>query len=371
MISCAFFPTLATTLPIIRHIMNSSTEYSIEVLLSFPGSCPVGQDGSISDCREPLGINVQVDIMKDVFKWERLLVADHKDILNAEKNNEYTKQLIITALHLQKDVVCSKRINKTDYEDFSKLAKDNACRFIYLPSEKDIKPLRNTGALERLHSFYILFGTIVNDSTSMDACFSCAELLSRFHSLSVFSTEENPIIGDVHSLYPIIHSRISESEKVYSINHYFASVESQNHSEITILHLSEPMLSFDDFDPNGFGIIPFLLSKSIPTNLFFCSLPFNYFSKEFAENLSDGVLRQNGYPIDGVVLSNVLIDSSHTSEGSHMSVVHVNKQLIESRAYRNDDSIPAYNLLTLEGKAKIVKAIKEAYSQFMLSRVIP
>lgn len=371
MISCAFFPTLATTLPIIRHIMNSSQEYSIAVLLSFPGSCLVGQDGSISDCREPLGINVQVDIMKDVFKWERLLVADHKDILNAEKNNEYTKQLIITALSLRKDVVCSKRINKTDYAQFSKLATDNACHFIYLPSDCDISSLRNTGALERLHSFYVLFGGIINDSIPMDACFRCAEALSRFHSLSIFSTEENPIIGGVHSLYPIIHSTISESEKVYSINHYFANVESQDHSEITFLHLSEPMLSFDDFEPNGFGIIPFLISKSIPTNLFFCGLPYNYYSTEFAENLSDGVLRQNGYPIDGLILSNVLIDSTSTSEGSHTSVVYVNKQLIEDRSYRNDGAIPAYNLFALEDKAQMVKTIKEAYSQFVLSRVIP
>ncbi len=373
MIKCAFFPTLPATLPVVRYIMDGCTEYKITTLLSFPGSGLIGEDGGFADYRERLGLCVQEEIEKDSHLWDCLLVADHQDVLNKEKNDEYTKQLVLAAIRLQKRVVCSKRLTTEERESFERIAAANNCGFMYLPAQVPPMPSKPAGALERLHSFYILFGSIVSDPISMGTCLKCVEQLSQKYRVIVFSTDENSLLCETKTLYPILYSSASEVEKVYAVNRFLADIERRSHPEIVILHISEPVLPFDDTVPNGFGILPFMLAKSIPTNLFSCIIPFIYYSVEFAENLSEGIFRQNGYPVDGISISNLLIDSSSAVDKERVSIVYVKNEVVEN--YSNPvhpvDSIPVYNTFSHDEMTRLALDIEDAYLQFASTRVIP
>lgn len=373
MIPCAVFPLLPTTIPIVRHIMNSSSEYAITTLLSFPGTGVEGQDGSIVDCREPLGMNIQIDIKKEPYKWDCLLVFEHQETLQPRQNDQYTERIIISALKMHKKVVCAKRLSLDAREHFKKVEADNHCQFIYLPFDWTSPSVKKVGALRRLHSFYVLFGSVINDTTSLDACFSCVEMLSKTHRVSVVSTEENTLMCGTKSLAPIIHAQIPEIEKVYAINQYLADAEYERHPEITVVFLSEPMLAFDDTEPNGFGIIPFMLSKSMQTQMFICSVPFSYQSQSFYKYLSDGVLHQYGYPIDGICLSNILLDSTSSAERKHISAVYMNNKFVDGSFHSTGatNGIPTYNTLNSNEKKRLVSEIESAFSDYISSRVIP
>lgn len=373
MIKCAFFPVLPTTVPIVRHLIRNSTEFMITTLLSFPGSGLIGEDGSIADYREHIGLDVQVDLDRNSQCWECLLIADHQDGINIVKNNEYTKQLIVLALSLHKRVVCSKIFTPEECESFKKIAAESHSCFVYLPNKMPVLPVRSAGPLKRLHSFNILFGSIVSDPTIMDTCFGCVEQLSKTHHIAALSTNENPTLCGMQSLYPILHSSLTEIEKVYAINQYLTDIERENHPEIIILHLSEPILPFDEMVPGGFGMVPFIISKSVPTDLFICGIPFALYSPEFAKKLSDGLLGQNGYPVDGISLSNLLIDSTTITNEEHVSVVFVQNELVESHSdsFNLADSIPVYNAIRQDEKNQLTLSIEESYLDYSSTHVIP
>lgn len=345
----------------------------ITTLLSFPGAGLQGLDGSVADYRETLGLSVQEDITNSSKAWECLLVVDHQNTLNKEENDRYTTQIIIAALKLHKNVVCAKRINTDECESLSRIATECSCSFVYLPSVVMTSASITKGAMERLHSFYILFGSVVTDPSSMETCYICAEELAKAHRVSIISTEENPLVCDMQTLYPILHSSLSDVEKIYKINRFLSDLEQNKRPEIVLLHMTEPVLAFDDVEPNGFGIIPFLLSKSMPTDLFICSVPFSIYSETFVETLSSGILGQNGYPVDGISLSNMLVDSSGVVEREHVSKVYVKNQVMEEYLCRRGSAkqISAYNVFNPEGKGKMVSDIEEHYNQFLSQLVFP
>lgn len=373
MIPCAAFPILPTTAPIIRHIIKSSTMYSITTVLTFPGTGIEGQDGSVVDCREPLGLNIQVDITKEPHKWYSLLVFDHEETSQPNQSDQYTAKIITSALKMHKNVICAKRFPPDVCEHFKAVGAENNSSFKYLPENWKVHTTKRRGALTRLQSFYILFGSIISDASSLDVSLSCFEALSKTHRVSFVSTEENSLLCGANSIVPIVHAPITETERVYEINRYLADIENRTHPEITILHLAEPVLAFDDTEPNGFGIIPYILSKSVPTHAFLCSIPFLYNTQSFIEHLNNGIIGQYGYPVDGICLSNVLLDSTSIAERKRISVVYMKSQFVESwlASNRTAIEIPTYNNLNANEKQRLLSDVESFYSDFMMSRVIP
>lgn len=374
MIACAFFPTLPNTLPIIRSIMREKKDYSLTTLLSFPGFSLGGRDAASLDLRDHVGLTIQTEVSAENNNWECLLVADHQDDMNQEQNDSYTLRMMISAMCFHKDVICAKRLSSADYNTCITIAKMNNCNFTYLPDE-EVPRDKAFGPLERLHSFYIQFGSIIYDAQSLDAYLYCIEKLSKTHRVVSLSTDENPLLCGVKSLFPIIHATISEAEKVYSMNRFCANIEKTSRPEVIFIHTKEPLLAFDDVVTNGFGLIPYMLSKAIPTNLFICSLPYSYCNPVFADNLNKGCMNQNGYSIDGIIASNMLIDASGISERERVSATYVPERIVEKQLPANqqleEEQIPIYNVIGKSGKVQLVSDIEEVFRQFSSIRVIP
>jgi len=371
--SCAFFPTSPYTLPLIRHIIREGKGFKLTALLSYPGFGLDGLDGSFADLRDCIGLNVHSDIREECCKWERLIVANHHDYLNSESNNRYVISLIMTAFKLKKDVVCVQRLNLDDYESCLCVAKANNCRLIYLPDLSVFTATKPINRLEKLHAFYILFGGIIPDASSMDAFFCCAEALSRKHRVSLISSEENTKLCKVNSIHSIIRSSISEENKIYEINYKLSCVEQREHPEIVLVYSEEPVVAFNDESFNGFGIVPFILSKALRTDLFMCSVPVSYYSPSFIGNLSEGILNQNGYSIDGISISNQLVDNSGILDKEHLSVTYVQRQVVDNikLQYQSYSSIPAYNLIDDSEKERMAFDIEQAYLESIRTKIIP
>lgn len=374
MIACAFFPALPNTLPIIRSIIREKKNYSLTTLLSFPGFGLGDRDAGFLDLRDSVGLTIQTELSADNNNWECLLVADHQDDMNKEYNDSYTLQMMISAMCLHKDVKCAKRLSSSECNTCISIAKINNCNFTYLPHEEETR-YKTIGPLERLHSFYILFGSITYDAQSLDACLNCFEELSKVYRAVSLSTDENPLLCGVKSLFPIIHATFSETEKVYGMNQFFANIERTSHPELIFIHTKEPVLAFDDVVPNGFGLVPYMLSKAIPTNLFICSLPYLYCNPVFADNLNNGCMNQNGYPIDGIIASNMLIDASGISERERVSATYVPGKIVERQlsAYQQleEEQIPTYNVISKSGIEQLVSDIAEVFREYSSIRVIP
>jgi hypothetical protein len=54
---------------------------------------------------------------------------------------------------------------------------------------------------------------------------------------------------------------IGEVKKVYTFNNLVKIIEEDKHPDLFIIHLSEPIMEYNEIIPNNFGLFPYIISK--------------------------------------------------------------------------------------------------------------
>lgn len=369
---CAFFPTIDQTLPIIRYINNSNTDHRIVSLLSYPGSGLIGYDGSRADLRSSVGI-VHEDI--DIFEpgdWESLLVADYH-LIDSSKVDERLSQLILRTLQRGKNVVCAKPITASEVEEFQQIADIYESEFKYLPEEARIQNPKARGSLEKLNSFYVGFGSMINDFGALEAFLRCADMLSRKLRVSLLCTDNSGKLCGAECFHYIFQANCSEVEKVYEMNRIAKEIEYEEKPDVVLYYISSPLLPFDDAIPNDFGIIPFLVSKALPSHMFYGIVPYEYANRWFVEEFVHGIEGQFGYETDGIIASNTLIDATTLVGSESISTVYVDSEAMAKslNRYKSDNDCIIYDV-TSESDIQIISDdIFSSYKQKQSHRTIP
>ena len=216
------------------------------------------------------------------------------------------------------------------------------------------------GRLERLNAFYAAFGSVIGDASSLTVVSKCFEQLDTKCRVSVVSTDINAELYGAHSIYHILHSNLSEAAKIYAINSYMKSIEQKEKPTIVLVLMLEPLVEYSETVPNDFGIIPFLLSKAIPTDFLECSVPYDLCNAAFIINMSDGIEKQNGYPVDAVHFSNVVVDYTLVDEQDLISAAYIPTSQIKERIPGNTDSLPCvvFDWTDDEGIKRLVSHIE-------------
>ena len=336
----ALFPITDRTIPFVRFLNEHSQDRQIVALISFQDIEYCGFDGAAADLGEELGLPVFSSIESSANLWDGLIVADEESITNLRlKDEKHICLLMQEAIERGKTVICSREISETSKLNLKRLADNKHVEFKYLNKNKSEIPTVG-GRLERLNAFYAVFGSVIGDASSLTVVLKCVEQLHTKCRVSVVSTDINAELYGAHSIYHIFHSGLSESAKIYAINSYMKSIELKERPAIVLVLMLEPIVEYSETVPNDFGIIPFLLSKAIPTDYFECSVPYDLSSAAFILNMSDGIEKQNGYPIDAVHFSNVVVDYTLVDEQDFISAAYIPTSQIKERTPRNTDSLP-------------------------------
>lgn len=336
----AFFPITDRTIPIVRFLNENSQDCQIVALISFQDIEYSGVDGAAADLGKELGLPILNSIESSADLWDGLIVADEESITNLRlKDDKHICLLMQKAIERGKTVICSREISETSQLRLKRLADCNHIEFKYLYKNKsEISTVG--GRLEKLNAFYAAFGSVIGDASSLTVVLKCVEQLDTKCRVSVVSTDINAELYGAHSIYHILHSSLSESAKIYAINSYLKSIELKEKPAIILVLILEPIVEYSETVPNDFGIIPFLLSKAIPTDYFECSVPYDLSSAAFILNMSDGIEKQNGYPIDAVHFSNVVVDYTLVDEQDFVSAAYIPTSQIKERIPGNNDSLP-------------------------------
>lgn len=336
----AFFPITDRTIPIVRFLNEHSQDCQIVALISFLDIEYCGYDGAYADLGKELGLPVFSSIESSADLWDGLIVADEESITNLRlKDDKHICLLMQKAIERGKTVICSREISETSKLKLKDLADSNHVEFMYLYKDKAEIPTVS-GRLEKLNAFYAVFGSVIGDASSLTVVLKCVEQMHTKCRVSVVSTDINAELYGAHSICHIIRSRLSESAKIYAINSYLKSIELKEKPTIVLVLMLEPIVEYSETVPNDFGIIPFLLSKAIPTDFFECSVPYDLSSDAFILNMSDGIEKQNGYPIDAVHFSNVVIDYTLVDEQGFISAAYIPTARIKERTPGDTDTLP-------------------------------
>jgi hypothetical protein len=107
------------------------------------------------------------------------------------------------------------------------------------------------------------------------------------------------------------------------------------------------MIEYNENITNGFGILPYILSKALTPDCFICGIPYRYGYRSYIDILSEGMSGRFGYGIDIAHLSNVEFDAPTMFNFQSESIVHTTFENVSRQIVDNcvESNIPVINLL--------------------------
>jgi hypothetical protein len=117
--------------------------------------------------------------------------------------------------------------------------------------------------------------------------------------------------------------------------------------DIIIVHISDPMIEYNEDITNGFGVRPYMVSKAMIPDYFICGIPYGYGYNENINAISEGMAGRFDYGIDYVHLSNAEFDLSALSNNDITLVTYTSFDAVKRQIdnYCMDSNICVCNML--------------------------
>lgn len=164
-----------------------------------------------------------------------------------------------------------------------------------------------------------------------------------------------------HTIHHFLNSpRFNEVEKIKKINRYISAIESFERPDIIILEAPDAVMKFNNSEPNGFGILTYMLSMAVQPDIFVCCNPLDMVANSFITALSKDFEVRLGTPIHAVHVSNVIVDPT-SLDYSHLSLnLYVDQNLVTEILIKEGSysSIPLINIDTGD-EEKLYKIVKD------------
>ena len=325
----ALFPVFADTLPVVRYLLKYRTDLEIIELLSPPGSCCCGKDASVLDNREPLGVIVRSSEETEFASWDALYLLQHKGFnLTTDKNC----QIVYAAL------IENAKKNKKSVVDFTHITGlcDSREQIVERTTiQPSLYERKSFGSLERIRTFQIFIGGIVETENTFEVFLKLYGELSKSFRIAAFSSSKNaPICGAVSLGDVLYDNMLSENQKVYALESIIKESCKAKRADMVLMQLDEPLMPFNEMQTNGFGIMPFLVSKVVEPDYFICCLPYGYSSSSFLKECETGLIGCLGFSPDRWHLSNVMLDNTMVSNAYDMNMIHIPIHMVEDEIKR-------------------------------------
>jgi hypothetical protein len=142
-----------------------------------------------------------------------------------------------------------------------------------------------------------------------------------------------------HNINHIINSPdIVESFKIRELNRYLAAIEHYDCPDVFIVEAPDAVMRYSDIDPNGFGILTYMLAQAIRPDIFVCCVPVDLAVSQFIESLSRDFRIRLGTPIHAVQVSNIVMDSAGLNQTKKLSYVHVQQSRVQDQIRKESSS---------------------------------
>lgn len=131
-------------------------------------------------------------------------------------------------------------------------------------------------------------------------------------------------------------------------------------------------MEYNELIPNGFGILPYIISKAMTPDFFVCCFPFEFANSKFINNINEGIASRFGFPIDYVHLSNAIVDGAMILNAETLSVVYTPQEDVNDRVtqLRTHTEIPVFNLIEDSDLKQLCEDIKKQIKESQKTTLI-
>lgn len=331
-IPSAIYPFSSQLLPIVSKFDDLQSVYSLKAILSPAGLGLIGHDAGYSCNKRDSNIIISGEEDIDASRWKTLHVF--RTPARISLKSSHLLKVIERGINRGKSII---------YYDFEKHSISQ--EIINLQDrfrDNFIIQVENTNQYDdfiieegflRLTVPVILVGGLLECSDILNVllCLTIKFINIGLHPAVVTKQPIGQLFG-FHSINHIFSSpNNTESSKIIEINRYLAAVEHYDCPDVIIVEAPDAVMRYSDADPNGFGILTYMLAQAIRPDIFVCCVPVRLAVGEFIESLSRDFRTRLGTPIHAVQVSNIVMDSPDLNQDKKISYVHVDQNRVQDQ----------------------------------------
>lgn len=140
-----------------------------------------------------------------------------------------------------------------------------------------------------------------------------------------------PLWGAYHYLPILLSRKYVESQKIAKLNSYMANIEMNDSPDLILIEAPDPILRFNDYATNGFGILSYMLGQAAPPSAMILSVPYLYLQNDFIKIIQEAIERIYQAPIISFSVTNAIPDNIKILQNHEMSFFYSRTSIIREK----------------------------------------
>lgn len=342
-----------------------SKNMHIHHIVAPKGRALEGKDCGEIDQRGTMNILVEEDFEQALADSNTLLIADG-DHTKALRDNILAKTQY--AISQGKHILCAMSLSKEEKHKLHAACIAHQVQFIYA-FEKFSLPessfLIKTLEHEKLHIPpvpVVVVGEMLAGTNGDDVAIAIWEYFIRQgYQAKMLMPAGSAVLLGAHAINDWFNESADPVDLVRTIN-YQISLFGYMNSDIIIVRVPGNMIAFNENTCGDFGIHAYMISQAIDIDCFVLCAPYQSVDSILADELKTLLYYRFAIPLDGIHISNGLLDASYLLEHERVSFIRMLLSDVERQIdeHCKDTTVPVFNIfqdaqsigITLEEKLK-------------------
>lgn len=323
-IPSAIYPFSSQLLPIVNKFDELQSIYSLKAIFSPAGLGLIGHDAGYACNKRNTDMVISGEEEIDASHWNAFHVfRPHNGML---LGSSYFVKIIERAVNKGKSVIYYDIERCSISQEIMKLHDRYRDNFtIQVNNKNKYDNFETQEGLEKIKAPVILVGGLLEcqDILGVLLCLTIKFINIGLHPAVVTKQPIGQLFG-FHNINHIFSSPNStEASKIREINRYLAMIENYDFPDVIIVEAPDAVMKYNDTDPNGFGILTYMLAQAIQPDILVCCIPVQLACVAFIKSLSGDLLIRLGTPIHAVQVSNIIVDSMDLLNSNKLSSSHL------------------------------------------------
>lgn len=346
-IPVAIYPYCAELLPIVKYFETLQKEYTISKLISPPGLGLGGKDSAYA-CNHPdMGLIVTDIIDVADPSWDVLMLTrPEKPIVSDAMLSEVAE----AAIAAEKRVLYFDESMVKIPEQILAMSRLHPEKIRLLTEKTSPLAGKEASKYTLLKTPVILVGGLVEEADVLEVLMGIRACMreTNLHPLVVSKQTLGRIFG-FHSISHIFNeSETAIDQKILKLNLFLQDLEHDELPDVILLEAPDALMRFNNFAPNGFGILTYMLCQAVAPDYLVCCTPCDLGVGDLLEMLSKDFEYRLGAPIVAAHISNAVVDSAQILQTNQVSVVHEDLKEVQAQLEREacKSRIPLFDVVS-------------------------
>ncbi len=339
----AIYPFYPRLLPYIKYYNKLQDRYEITEVYAPQGLGLTNKDLSFA-CNHP-SIRKKGNLIDSIKQSDANILALIDDIEDDFNNEDFTD---IANIALQKGM-------KVNYYAKSIFAVRDEMRKLSEEHKDDVKIIieehknNELGQTKSsLQTPVILVGGLIDEPDVLEVLLQVyLNLIELGFKVSVFTKTPFSLGTNFHSINALFNSGLDEKTTISYLKETLKEVEHIEQPDIILIETPDPIMEYNEFAHNGYGIRTYMLSLAVIPDSMITVIPVELCVAEYVEMVGKFIEEKYNTNLDGVHASNAVIDSLDVVQSQKLSWVHIPTEEVNKRLEANHRGykIPIINVL--------------------------